>query len=97
MTDPFEVRFTERESRGRWALYVEGEERGEMTFSRTTPELVLVDHTFTDPALQGRGAGTRLFREMVAWARETGTKVMATCPFALAMFDKYPDTADVRA
>ncbi|MEO0321937.1 MAG: GNAT family N-acetyltransferase [Myxococcota bacterium] len=97
MNDDFDVRFSESDGRGRWALVVRGEERGEMTFSRTTPELVIVDHTLTDPALQGQGAGKRLFHAMVAWARATGTKVMATCPFALAMFERFPDAADVRA
>ena len=43
------------------------------------------------------GGGKVLFSAMVAWARETGTRVMATCPFALAMFQKDPSSRDVFA
>ena len=35
--------------------------------------------------------------QMLAWARETGTSIMSTCPFANAMFERNPDTHDVLA
>ncbi|MEM1415455.1 MAG: GNAT family N-acetyltransferase [Myxococcota bacterium] len=94
--ESFEVRFEDGETRGRFVLLVEGTQKGEMTFSRATPDMVIVDHTETDESLRGRGAGKRLFDAMVAWARETGTKVTATCPFALAMFQRHPETQDVQ-
>ncbi len=90
------VRFSEAERRGHFTLFgAGGEQLGEMTFSRADEALVIVDHTETDPSLKGRGAGRLLFDTMVAWARESGTKVLATCPFALAMFERDESSRDV--
>jgi predicted GNAT family acetyltransferase len=47
-----------------------------------------------DP-LRGKGGGLRLFNGMVDWARNTGTKIMSTCPFANSMFDRHPASRDV--
>ena len=68
-----------------------------MTFSRASEDLVIVDHTEVDESLHGTGAGRRLFDAMVSWARETGTRVTATCPFASAMFERDPSSRDVLA
>jgi len=45
--------------------------------------------------LKGQGAGRQLLDALVQWARETRTKVMATCPFALAQFRKDASIRDV--
>jgi predicted GNAT family acetyltransferase len=34
---------------------------------------------------------------MVAWARETNTSIMSTCPFANAMFERDLSSQDVLA
>jgi predicted GNAT family acetyltransferase len=34
---------------------------------------------------------------MVDWARDTGTKIMSTCPFANSMFERHPEGHDVLA
>lgn len=84
--------------RGRFKL-VDGSNvvLGEMTFSRARDDLIIVDHTEVDESLRGQHGGQRLFDGMVAWARESGTKVMSTCPFANAMFERHPDSRDVLA
>ncbi len=99
MSDPtLSVRFEESDHRGRFVLEDEsGSELGQMTFSRAGEALVIVDHTEVDESLKGQGAGRRLFESMVAWARKTGTKVMATCPFALSMFQRDESSRDVIA
>jgi hypothetical protein len=33
----------------------------------------------------------------VAWARETGTRFVVTCPYATAQFDRDPSIRDVLA
>ena len=85
-------------SRGRFALLDEsGKRLGEMTFSRARDDLIIIDHTEVDESLRGQHGGQRLFEGMVAWARTSNTKVLSTCPFASAMFDRRPDTHDVLA
>jgi len=88
---------SEEGHRGRLELSQDGSVVGAMTYSRVSPTEVIVDHTETDDSIRGQGGGKRLFEGLVAWARDTGTAIRATCPFALAMFDKHPDTRDVLA
>ncbi|MGB8222015.1 MAG: GNAT family N-acetyltransferase [Polyangiales bacterium] len=96
--DPVHVELEEVPPRGRFKLVGSGGQMlGEMTFSRARDDLIIVDHTEVDDSLRGQGGGARLFEEMVAWARKTGTQVMATCPFASSMFDRDPSSRDVLA
>lgn len=96
MTDP---RIAHEEHGHRGAFFIEegGRRVAEMTYSRTSDSLVIIDHTEVDPSLAGKGVGRRLVDAAVQWARETGTKVMATCPFALAQFQKDASLRDVLA
>ena len=89
------IQHQEQDSKG--AFYVEqGSQRiAEMTYSRTNPTLIIIDHTHVDERLKGQGAGRQLLDALVAWARETKTRVVALCPFAKAQFDKDPSIRDV--
>ena len=40
-------------SKGRWKIVVDGHE-SEMTYSRASPQLIIIDHTAVDDALRGR-------------------------------------------
>ncbi len=90
---------THEESGSRGGFYwdADGTRLASMTYSRTTPALVIIDHTEVSPVLKGQGMGRQLLDALVAWARETGTKVMATCPYALAQFQKDDSIRDVYA
>jgi predicted GNAT family acetyltransferase len=73
----------------------DGRQLAVMTYSRGSPTLVIIDHTEVGPEFQGHGVGRKLLNAAVAWARETGTKLMATCPFALSQFQGDPTIRDV--
>ena len=97
-TPTLRVEIEEDPPRGRFKLVNDaGQMLGEMTFSRARDDLVIIDHTEVDDALRGKKGGLRLFEGMVAWARETGTSIMSTCPFANAMFERNPESHDVLA
>lgn len=83
--------------RGAFVLIRGGARLATMTYSRATPALIIIDHTEVDPSLAGQGAGRQLLDTAVAWARQTGTKVMALCPFAAAQFARRPEIRDVLA
>ncbi len=83
--------------RGAFVYTVDGRQLGEMTYSRVNDSLVIIDHTQVDPSLSGQGIGRRLLDAAVVWAREHGTKFMATCPFALAQLKRDPSLKDVTA
>jgi predicted GNAT family acetyltransferase len=83
--------------RGAFFYMRDGRRLAEMTYSRTNGSLVIVDHTHVDASLKGQGLARRLLDTLVTWARETNTKVMATCPYASAQFAKDPTIRDVLA
>lgn len=93
MTLPIEHQ--EAKSTGAFFVQQNGERMAEMTYSRTNATLIIVDHTHVDERLKGQGVGRQLLDALVAWARETKTRVVALCPFAKAQFDKDPSIRDV--
>jgi predicted GNAT family acetyltransferase len=98
MTDPKDKLVIEREEvdgRGAFFLQREGIRLAEMTYSRAGERLIIVDHTEVDDQLRGLGVARRLLDTLVTWARDTGTQVAATCPYAKGQFDKDPSIRDV--
>lgn len=81
-------------SKGRYVIRKDGEE-AELTFSITTPTLVIADHTGVPDSFRGTGAGLALVTHMVEDARANGFKVMPLCPFVNAMRKRHPEWADV--
>lgn len=71
-------------------FYVEqdGERLAEMTYALRQPGRAVIEHTRVDDRLGGRGVGRRLVHAGVAWARESGTKLSATCSYARSVFQK---------
>jgi predicted GNAT family acetyltransferase len=90
---------THEESGHRGAFFVtqDGVRLAEMTYSRANAALVIIDHTEVAASLSGQGVGRRLLDAAVAWARETHTRIAATCPYVSAQFAKDPSIRDVVA
>jgi predicted GNAT family acetyltransferase len=89
-----DVRREEAGSKGRWLLEIDGHV-AQMTYSRASPALIIIDHTDVPDALRGRGLARALVREAVETARREGFKIFPLCPAAKAILDKTPDWADV--
>lgn len=66
-----EILSAETGSKGRYYTVVEGHE-AEVTYSRASPKLVIVDHTGVPDALRGKGVGQALAAYAVEAAREGG-------------------------
>ncbi|MGE0349342.1 GNAT family N-acetyltransferase [Hydrogenophaga sp.] len=92
---PHAIQHQENASKGAFFVQPGGQRLAEMTYSRTSPTLIIIDHTEVDESLKGQGAGRQLLDALVAWARETRTKVIALCPFAKAQFEKDASLRDV--
>lgn len=54
-----DIRNENNASGGRYVATIDGHE-AEMTFSRTSPKLIIIDHTGVPDALRGRGVGQAL-------------------------------------
>lgn len=77
-------------------FYVEvgGERLAELGYRRTAGR-ANIEHTNVSERLRGRGVARRLVDAAVAWARESGTKLSATCSYARSVFEKDPSLRDV--
>jgi predicted GNAT family acetyltransferase len=81
-------------TKGRFVIRL-GTDEAELTYSITTPALIIADHTGVPDRFRGTGAGLALVETLVAAARADGFKVVPLCPFVNATRKKHPEWADV--
>jgi len=93
----FLIEHIEDGHRGAFFVARDGRRIAELTYSRANAALVIIDHTDVAAELAGQGVGLKLVLAAVVWARETGTKLMATCPFALKQIKGDSSLRDVLA
>lgn len=91
------IEHDEQAQRGAFYIARNSVRIAEMTYWRSAPEVVTIDHTEVAPELRHHGIGGRLIDAAIAWARATDTKLRATCPFVVARFAEDPATRDVQA
>ena len=89
------VQHEDKGENGAFVISVEGKRVGEMTYKRKDAALVDINHTLVDESLRGQGAARKLLDAAVAWARESKTKVVATCTYTKAQFEKDESIRDV--
>ena len=89
-----DIQREDRPTGGRWVVVVDGHE-SEMTFSRASAQLIIIDHTEVPDALRGRGVGQALVRRAVDDARRDGFKIIPLCPYAKAQFQRHAEWRDV--
>ena len=83
-------------TKGRYVATVDGiAAAAELTYSRTSPTLIIADHTAVPDVFRGQGIGRLLATRMVEDARREGVKIYVLCPFVNAERKKHPDWADV--
>jgi len=80
---------------GFYANY-DGKHVGEITFVRVGIDKLIIDHTDVSENYRNENIGINLLRQVVDLARNQNRKIITMCPFAKAMFCKYPEFDDVR-
>ena len=95
MGTDFAIRHEEAQGRGAFFIERDGKRIAEQTYKRLDEHRVVIVHTGVDDSLRGQGVARKLLDTFVGWARETGTRVAATCPYAKAQFEKDPSIRDV--
>ena len=88
-----EIERIEDEKRGRYVLRRDGAE-ADLTYTISSPNLRIADHTGVPDEMRGTGAGLALVERLVADAREEGWKILPLCPFVNRQRAKHPDWAD---
>ena len=79
--------------RGRFILKEDGGD-SELTYVVKDGRMV-IDHTYTPPALRGRGTAAKLVVRAVDEARVRGWKVIPQCPYVKIKIDRTPQLQDV--
>lgn len=82
------------ETKGRYFMSIDAVE-AEMTYSRASTTLIIIDHTEVPAVLRGRKVGEQLVRRAVEDARSEGVAIIPLCPFAKAQIDRHPEWQDV--
>ena len=90
-----DITLDDQGSKGRYVLKGDGGAEAELTYSRASDALIIVDHTGVPDAMRGTGAGVQLVTRAVEDARAGGWKILPLCPFAAAQFRRRPEWADV--
>jgi uncharacterized protein len=85
----------EHGNQGVFFIERDGARVAEMTYQRMGDSRILIDHTEVDVGLRGQGIARRLLDAAISWARQTSTKVGATCSYATAQFTADPSIRDV--
>ena len=95
MTD-LTITLTENGSKGRYVTQPDANgPEAELTFSRASDKLIIIDHTGVPDAFRGQHVGVALVRRAVEDARAGGYKILPLCPFAAAQFRRHSDWSDV--
>lgn len=85
-------------TKGRFVAREDGQDLGEMVYSVAGADKIIIEHTEGFPGSEGKGVGLQLLDAAIAFARETGIRIMPLCPFARKMMDRRREEyADVRA
>lgn len=86
----------EHGKRGGFFIEADGVRIAELTYRRLDASHILVDHTEVAAHLRGQGVARQLLDATVAWARQSGTRISATCSYVLAQFARDPSLRDVQ-
>ena len=97
MPDEIEIRHEESGGHGSFFVELDGKRVALEAYRRVDDRQIVITHTEVDDVLRGHGVARRLLDAAVAWARSSGTRVTATCPYVLAQFEKDSSIRDVLA
>lgn len=83
-------------TKGRYVGRIDGVDgEAELTFSRTSPTLIIADHTFAPDSMRGMGVASALVQRLIADARAEGIKIIPLCPYVRSQYQRHPEWADV--
>jgi predicted GNAT family acetyltransferase len=83
---------------GRYVASVEGKAgQAVLRYRHAGPRLVEAVSTLAPEDLRGTGAAGALVQRLIEDARAEGFRIIPTCPYVRAQFDRHPDWAELRA
>jgi uncharacterized protein len=94
MSDEATVAVHRNDENHHYEAMLDGKVAGFVQF-RQRPGRVILIHTETDPAYEGRGVGSALARAALDDVRARGDKAVVECPFITAYVARHPEYQDV--
>ena len=96
MTD-ISITREDSDTKGRYVARVFGiEDEAELTFSKVSDKLIIVDHTGVPDSMRGQGIAAALAERVIADVRAAGQKIVPLCPFFRSYVERHKEeTADV--
>lgn len=88
---------TKTEKRGQLEAKEDGRSAGEIVYSRTDDNQIIIEHTEVDPSFQGQGVGKKLVGKVAEYARENNLKIIPECSYAKKVMERTPEYEDVLA
>lgn len=90
-----EIQHSQSDQHGRFHIDEGTETVAELVYSGAPGKPMNLEHTFVDDELRGQQIGFKLVQSAVEYARTEGLKIIPTCIFAKAIFDRKPEFGDV--
>ena len=84
-------------SRGMFFVAKEQEILAELVYTIPSKEQIIIEHTEVEEELKGQNIGLQLVEAAVKYARQANIRIIPTCSFAKAMFQRKPEYNDVLA
>lgn len=73
-----------------FVLRLDGERFGFLEFTRTDAGVLRIEYVEVDEDLRGSGLGLQLVQKAVAFAKDSGLKVVPICGYARAVMERDP-------
>lgn len=93
----FDIEREETGSAGRYVIHLPDGSEAEMTYRKTAPGTITIDHTGVPPAWRRDGLALKLLETAIADARAKATQIVPVCSYVVAQFKRHPEWADLLA
>ncbi|MBO5704950.1 MAG: N-acetyltransferase [Alphaproteobacteria bacterium] len=94
MTD--EIQYILSKQQDALTAVLHGKKIGEITYVRVGIDKLIIDYTAVEPEYRNQHIGLTLVRNVADMARNQHRHVITLCPFARAMFNRFPEFDDIR-
>lgn len=94
-----EKNIQQKETEGKGMFYIEKDDDivAELTYTVGDNRIMTIDHTETEPEMEGEGLASSLVKHAVEYAREKDMKIDPLCRYAAKQFERHEEYREVQA
>ena len=91
------IKHSESERSGIFEAWLNDVQVGELTYQRTTPERMIIDHTRVFEGFEGQGIARQLVMAAVDFARQNNRTIIPVCSYARNVLTRTKEYKDILA